>query len=95
METERSGFERQQRLYSERLDLISEHAIHQLSDTDPQLIVELQNNELVALSYRRESEQSAFAQFQAEQRRVVHWLCNMNSSSFEKQMVFCKVLKLS
>ena len=65
METERSGLERQQRLDSERLIDI-EHAIHQLSDTDPQLIVELQN-ELAALSDRRESEQSTLAQFQVEQ----------------------------
>ncbi len=64
METERSGLERQQRLDSERLVDV-EHAIHQLSDTDPQLIVELQN-ELALLSDRRESEQSALAQFKAE-----------------------------
>ena len=65
METERSGLERQQRLDSERLVDV-EHAIHQLSDTDPQLIIELQN-ELASLSDRRESEQSALAQFKVEQ----------------------------
>ena len=65
METERSGLERQQRLDSERLADV-EHAIHQLSDTDPQLIIELQN-ELASLSDRRESEQSALAQFKVEQ----------------------------
>ena len=65
IETERSGLERQQRLDSERLVDI-EHAILQLSDTDPQLIIELQN-ELALLTDRREAEQAALSRLQAEQ----------------------------
>ena len=82
METERSGLERQQRLDSERLVDI-EHAIHQLSDTDPRLIVELQS-ELVALSDRRQLSNQYLHNFRRSKRRVIHWLCNENSS-FEKQ----------
>ena len=81
------------RLDSERLVDI-EHAIHQLSDTDPQLIVELQN-ELAALSDRRETEKYAFAQFQEEQETSHTLVVQHESSSFEKKMVFCKVLKLN
>ena len=66
METEQSGLERQQRLDSERLVDI-EHAILQLSDTDPKLIVELQN-ELALLTDRREAEQAAFSQLKVEQQ---------------------------
>ncbi len=50
LETEKQGLERQQRQDTSRLEAI-EHALTQLSDTDPQLITELQS-EWEALSER-------------------------------------------
>lgn len=62
LETEKQGLDRQQRQDASRLEAI-EHALTQLSDTDPQLITELKN-ELAALGERLSAEQTELSKLQ-------------------------------
>ena len=62
LETEKQGLDRQQRQDAARLEAI-EHALTQLSDTDPQLITELKN-ELAALGERLSAEQTELSKLQ-------------------------------
>ena len=65
LETEKQGLERQQRQDTSRLEAI-ERALTQLSDTDPQLIIELQN-ELTALKERLSAEQTELSKLRITQ----------------------------
>ena len=65
LETEKQGLERQQRQDTARLEAI-EQALAQLSDTDPQLITEL-DNALVALNERVSAQQAELLELRIAQ----------------------------